>query len=153
MHSTEHKEITMNRFHILNKKDATMPSRGSNASAGYDVHLTEDVTLKPNERKLTFTGVALELDNDKVAELHIRSSVGVKKGVILSNGTGIIDSDYYANESNGGDIGIPLWNTSKKTVEFKKGERVAQIIIKQYYTVVDCGANGNRTGGFGSSGK
>jgi len=143
----------MNRFKLLSK-DAFMPIRATKKSAGYDLMLKEDVTLDAGKKKLVFTDVAIELDHDKVAELHIRSSVGVKKGVVLSNGTGIIDADYYMNESNQGNIGIPLWNTSNKKVKFKKGERIAQLIIKQYFTVVDevIGSHG-RQGGFGSTGK
>lgn len=133
--------------------DIQLPVRGDVGSAGYDIRVPVEVVLEPNECKLVFTDIKAYMLQDEVLELHIRSSIGVKKGVVLSNITGIIDSSYYSNESNDGNIGLPLWNTNDKTIILSAGERVAQGIFKKYLTVDndEC-INESRSGGFGSSG-
>ena len=85
---------------------------------------------------------------------YIRSSIGVKKGVVLSNGTGIIDASYYSNPDNDGRIGISLYNTSDKEVHLLAGDRIAQGVFMQYLVADDEAVlNEERAGGFGSSGK
>jgi dUTP pyrophosphatase len=94
------------------------------------------------------------MQENEVLMLYVRSSIGVKKGVVLSNGTGIIDSSYYSNPSNDGNIGISLFNTSNKEVHIKAGERIAQGVFIQYLVTDDDNVlNNERAGGFGSSGK
>ncbi len=93
------------------------------------------------------------MQKDEVLELYVRSSIGVKKGIVLSNGTGIIDSTYYGNSGNDGNIGLPLWNTSNKRVVLEANERIAQGVFKKYLTIDnDTPLSQERTGGFGSSG-
>ena len=132
--------------------DITMiPQRATTHSAGFDFALKETITLKPNDTKLTFTDVKCELNDNEVLLLFIRSSIGVKKHLMLANGTGVIDSDYYNNAENEGNIGIALHNYGTDTITLDKGERVAQGIIFDY---IGDGKVGNvRSGGFGSSGK
>lgn len=110
----------------------TLPSRQTSGSAGYDFHLKEDVEIHPGETVLTFSDVKCQLTCDEVLYLHVRSSVGVKKGLCLANGTGVIDSDYYGNPDNDGNIGLPLYNYSKQTVRLKVGERVAQGLVHEF---------------------
>jgi dUTP pyrophosphatase len=94
------------------------------------------------------------MQNNEVLMLYVRSSIGVKKGVVLANGTGIIDASYYSNPDNDGRIGIVLYNTSNETAIINAGERVAQGIFMQYLTADDDYVlNKTRAGGFGSSGK
>ena len=69
---------------------------------------------------------------DEVLEIYIRSSLGIKKGLMIPNNVGIIDSSYYNNPDNDGNIGIALVNTSGKEVTINAGERVAQGIFKKY---------------------
>ena len=66
-----------------------LPVRGDLRSAGYDLRTPIEIVLKPNERKLVFTDVKAYMQEDEVLELYVRSSIGVKKGIVLSNGTGI----------------------------------------------------------------
>lgn len=131
--------------------DITMiPQRATTHSAGFDFALKETITLKPNDTTLTFTDVKCELNDNEVLLLFIRSSIGVKKHLMLANGTGVIDSDYYNNAENEGNIGIALHNYGTDTITLDKGERVAQGIILNY---IGDGKVGNiRSGGFGSSG-
>ncbi len=131
-----------------------LPTRGDDRSAGYDIKIPCEVTLAPNERKLVFTDIKSYMNHDEVLELYVRSSIGVKKGIILSNITGIIDASYYSNPSNDGNIGLPLWNTTDKEVTLVAGERVAQGIFKKYLVADnDVCVNETRTGGFGSTGQ
>ena len=69
--------------------------------------------------------------------IFIRSSLGVKHKIKLSNGTGIIDADYYGNTDNEGHIFIAIENTGKDDFIINKGDRIAQGIFIKYYTVTD----------------
>lgn len=130
-------------------EDAILPKRSTLHSAGYDLHITEDALLMPNETKLFGTGVTFKMMHDVYVEITSRSGLALKQGVIVKNAPGIIDADYYPHE-----IKVMLWNTSDKPIRFKKGDRVAQAIIKEYFiTMDDDFVNGEqRTGGFGSTG-
>lgn len=128
-----------------------LPVRQTKNSAGYDIKTPVEFVLQPNERQVIFTDVKAYMQHDEVLELNIRSSIGTKKGVVLSNGTGIIDSDFYNNIKDDGNIGIPLWNTSDKIVTFEAGERLGQLIFKKYLTIDNDSADGDRKGGFGST--
>ena len=130
-----------------------LPVRGDLRSAGYDLRTPIEIVLKPNERKLVFTDVKAYMQEDEVLELYVRSSIGVKKGIVLSNGTGIIDSSYYNNSDNDGNLGLALWNTTDKEVIIEAQERICQGVFKKYLTIDnDAYLNENRKGGFGSSG-
>jgi dUTP pyrophosphatase len=92
------------------------------------------------------------MQEDEVLLLYVRSSLGIKCGVVLSNGTGVIDSSYYNNPSNNGNIGIALHNTSDRMVVIKQGDRIIQGIFMKYLVAdVDCVIHENRVGGIGSS--
>lgn len=134
--------------------DIKLPVRGDNRSAGYDLRTPVEIRLKPNEKKLVFTDVKAYMKPNEVLEVHVRSSIGVKKGIILSNITGIIDSSYYNNLSNDGNIGLTLWNTSGIEQVLEPQERVCQCIFKEYLIADNdvCLFN-SRNGGFGSSGE
>ena len=84
--------------------------------------------------------------------LYVRSSLGIKHGIVLSNGTGVIDSSFYNNPSNNGNIGIALHNTSDKVVVIKQGDRIIQgVFIKYLVADNDNVIHENRIGGIGSS--
>ena len=80
---------------------------------------------------------------------HIRSSVGIKRGIRLSNGTGIIDSDYYNNKDNEGHIMIGL--TAKEITFEAPMERLCQGIFTKYLTTDNDNAKSIREGGIGST--
>ena len=98
-----------------------LPKRATKGSAGYDFYSPVDVVIQPGERCLVWTDVKSYMQENEVLMLYVRSSIGVKKGVVLSNGTGIIDSSYYSNPGNDGNIGISLFNTSDKEVHILAG--------------------------------
>ena len=92
------------------------------------------------------------MQEEEIIKMYIRSSIGTKLGLVLKNGTGIIDSDYYSNEDNDGNMGICLRNTShSQSVTLKKGERVAQGIFVKYLVADNDNADATREGGFGST--
>lgn len=131
-----------------------LPVRGDNKSAGYDFHSKETVTIQPNESHLFWTDVCAYMQDDEVLSIHVRSSIGVKKGLMLKNVTGIIDSSYYANPNNYGNIGICLYNNSNEPQTIECHDRIAQGIFQKYLIVDEDNAlHEVRFGGFGSSGK
>lgn len=132
--------------------EITLPTRGSKTSAGYDFYSTEEFTLKPQESKLVWSDVKAYMQEGEVLELYVRSSIGIKKGLMLKNLTGIIDSDYYQNESNDGNIGICLYNYGDKEVTIDKGERIVQGIFKQFLVADSGNTDKVRTDGVGSTG-
>ena len=129
-----------------------LPTRGTSKSAGYDLASPIDVIIEPHSSVLIWTNVKAYMQDDEVLEVYIRSSTAIKRDLILKNTVGIIDSDYYSNESNDGNIGICLYNTTYAPREIKKGERIAQGIFKKYLVADDdvC-LNEIRVGGIGST--
>ena len=128
-----------------------LPSRATSSSAGYDFYLPYDLVIKPKESILVKTGIKACMENDEFLMIVIRSSLGVKKGLQLSNNVGIIDSDYYNNIDNEGHIMISLKNCSDVAVMLMCGERIAQGIFLKYLKVDDDSNQNARLGGFGST--
>lgn len=129
-----------------------IPTRKTAKSAGYDFVTPYSFDLYPGERKTIPSGIkATDMPKDTVLMLFIRSSVGIKYGIVLPNGTGIIDADYANNEANDGDIHLALWNTSDNVVTYKAGERLAQGFFVKFDTTEDDDASGIRKGGIGST--
>ena len=146
-------EVIKDEMRVHPDVEIQLPVRGDSRSAGYDLRTPVEIVLQPNERKLVFTDVKAYMQKDEVLEVHVRSSIGVKKNIVLSNITGIIDSSYYNNSSNDGNIGLTLWNTSDKVQVLEANERVCQCIFKKYLVADnDICLHEERTGGFGSSG-
>lgn len=133
-------------------KDIHLPTRKTTESAGYDLECAEAVTLAPGELKLIPTGIKAFMAYDEYLAIHIRSSMAIKRRLVLVNSTGIIDSDYYNNEDNEGHIMIAVLNYGTELVHLEKGERVAQGIFSKYLITNDDDATGVRTGGIGSTG-
>lgn len=128
-----------------------LPKRATNESAGYDFASVEDVTVEPGQIVLVKTGVRALMPKSEVLLLFPRSSLPIKKGLTMSNGVGVIDSDYYYAD-NEGHIAIQIYNFTKEVVEIEKGERLAQGIFTQFYKTTDDDTNDKvRLGGFGST--
>ncbi len=128
-----------------------LPTRKTKYSAGYDFEAGETAHIGPNEIVLISTGIKAYMEYDEVLVLHIRSSLAVKKRLILANGTGIIDADYVDNKNNEGHIQLAVWNTGEEIISIKKGEAIAQGIFLKYLLTCDDAAEKNRIGGFGST--
>lgn len=128
-----------------------LPTRSTKASAGYDFTVIEGATIEAGKIHVFNTGIKSFMNEDEYLALHVRSSIGIKKGLILANVTGIIDSDYYNNPSNEGHIMIALLNTTDQPVTIGDGERVCQGIFNKYLITSDDQASESRIGGVGST--
>ena len=128
-----------------------LPQRTTAESAGYDIECAETVTINPGEVKIVPTGIKAFMAYNEFLAIHIRSSIGIKRHIMLAKCTGIIDSDYYNNEDNEGHILLGLYNLGTEAVTLEKGERVAQGIFTKYLVANDDEANGIRLGGIGST--
>ena len=144
------------RLKIKKLRDgAKIPRRATDGSAGMDLYACIDgsVTLSPGQLAVIPTGIAIELpDNTCAAFLYARSGLGVKHGVCLSNGVGVIDSDYR------GEVCVGLCNVSGTPYEITQGERIAQMVIApvllpRIVETDELGGTERGDGGFGSTGK
>lgn len=107
----------------------------------------------PNYRPtLVPTGVKVYLDNDKYLQLSARSSLPRKNWLIVANAPGIVDADYVDNPDNEGQIYVQLINLAPFPFTLHKGEKFAQGVILQYFTVNEEEVTTERMGGFGSTG-
>ncbi|MFZ5813767.1 MAG: dUTP diphosphatase [Bacillota bacterium] len=129
-----------------------LPARKTAHSAGYDLEAAEDVRLEPGRVTLIPTGLKAYMEEGDVLLLAIRSSIAVKRGLMLANGIGVIDADYADNPENEGHILVAVANPGSQPVQIQKGERIAQAIFTRYLTTVDDAASGQRLGGIGSTG-
>ena len=136
-------------------ENAVIPKAATMGSAGMDLYacLDGDIILKPNERVLIPTGIAIALEsNAYVAYIYARSGLAIKNGITLSNCVGVVDSDYR------GEVKVGLINLSDKDYTVVNGERIAQmviapIIIPEVSEVEELDETERNAGGFGSTGK
>ena len=138
------------------EENSLLPSYGSDKAAGLDLRAMpeEDLVLKPNECKLVSTGISVYLQHEGyVGFILPRSGTGHKKGIVLGNLTGVIDSDYQ------GPLMLSLWNRTDTEVTISVGERVAQYVVLpcmqiNMQIVDEFGEKTTRAeGGFGSTGQ
>ena len=111
--------------------------------------LTKATKCKPT---LVSTGLKCKMEDNEYLQIVARSSTPLKYWLIVANAPGIVDADYYNNPDNEGEIFVQVINLSPFTIKLKKGDKIAQGIISRYYTVEDDVRDGERTGGFGSTG-
>jgi len=132
--------------------EITLPIRKTANSAGYDFVLAKDYRFEPNKTVTFPTDIKVHLEEGQWLDIRIRSSLGIKHGLVIPN-CPVIDADYEFGEE-GGNIFMAIKNTTGTTYEAKKGDRIAQGIIMRYeITDNDEPDMQNRTGGIGSTGK
>lgn len=137
--------------HRKNEGEIKLPTRATEHSSGYDFYSPVDVTIPPHEMVLIWTDVKASMYHDNALLLMPRSSMG-SQPVMISNTVGNIDSDYYSNPKNDGNIGIRLLNLGNTPYEIKKGDRIGQGIFVRYGTVKGDSTKTKRNAGFGSTG-
>lgn len=119
---------TMNIEIILLNQKSKIPSKSSNDDAGYDLYCHEEYFIKPMERCLVKTGVAMSIPSGYYGHISDRSGMALKKGAHCLGK--IVDSSYR------GEVGVIILNTDMyETLKIQSGDRVAQIIFKKYETV------------------
>jgi dUTP pyrophosphatase len=135
------------------KNDAKtmLPLRKTKFSAGYDLLSPIDFCLKPKEKKIIWMDVKACMPDDEVLMVYIRSSLGIKYDVVLANGVGVIDADYYSNSGNDGNIGVCLKNNGKSQLSIVRGEGIAQCVFTKYLVAENCNSEEERVGGVGST--
>ena len=146
----------MRKFEVakgFEDRGVVLPQRKTAKSAGYDIiALTdEDVYVHPGMSVNLETGVKACMEDDEVMLLFIRSSLGIKQGLTLSNSCGVIDADYYNNPDNDGHFILNIINTVNSVQRIPARSRVAQAVFVKYLTVDDDNATGERIGGIGST--
>ena len=133
--------------------DLPLPRYAKGGDAGADIVSRIDITLAPGERALVPTGIAIALPDGYVALVHPRSGLAIKHGVTMVNAPGTVDAGYR------GELQIILINHDKsEPVSFKRGDRIAQLVIQkveraEFVEVRDLPGSGRGTGGFGSTGR
>lgn len=136
-------------------QNVKMPERKTAYSAGYDFVIPMNILIKGYESVIIPSGIKVFFEPEEAEkyhlELHVRSSTGIRRGCVLSNGTAIVDADYYGNEDNEGDILIALYNRDDYYKRFEAGDRIMQGVFVQHGIADNDTADGIRTGGVGST--
>ncbi len=143
-------EVVKDSFRKNPNVKITLPTRGSKNSAGYDFYSPVDATVQPGEMAMIWTDVKTHMYYDNALLIIPRSSMG-KHPIMISNTVGLIDADYFSNESTDGNIGFRLFNLGKTPYEIKAGDRIGQGIFIKYGTVKGDNTTTERKGGFGST--
>jgi deoxyuridine 5'-triphosphate nucleotidohydrolase len=141
-------EIELLNFKRLDPR-ATLPTRGSRASAGLDLYSIEAVSLEPGQRAIVRTGLAVAIPEGFYGRLAPRSGLATKKGLDVL--AGVIDADYR------GEIGCLLYNAGEDKIELAENSKVCQLIVEKIITpqaawVDDLDDTERGGGGFGSTG-
>jgi dUTP pyrophosphatase len=136
---------------ILNQ-DAKLPQYQTEEAAGFDLHSVDEKTIKAGERDVVKTGLAVALPKGYELQVRPRSGLALKNGITVLNTPGTVDSDYR------GELMVILLNTSKEDFVIKKGDRIAQAVIKEilqadFSVVEELDSTERGSGGFGSTGK
>ena len=134
--------------------DWPLPAHATEASAGMDLRaaLEAPLTLQPGDTALVPSGIAIHLaDPGLCAVILPRSGLGHRHGIVMGNGTGLIDADYQ------GPLLISVWNRGREAFTIEPGDRIAQLVVlpvvRTVLQVVDTFVDSARgTGGFGHTG-
>ncbi|MEY2814268.1 MAG: hypothetical protein RIS05_16 [Actinomycetota bacterium] len=130
-----------------------LPRYAKGGDAGADIVSRIDFTIAPGERALIPTGIAIALPDGYVALVHPRSGLAIKHGITMVNSPGTVDAGYR------GELQIILINHDKsESVSFKRGDRIAQLVIQKveradFIEVEELPGSGRGSGGFGSTGR
>ena len=135
-------------------REIPLPEYATPGSAGLDLRacLTEPLTIQPGETHLIPTGIAIHIQDEKLAAVILpRSGLGHKHGIVLGNLVGLIDSDYQ------GQVFVSCWNRSQEPFSIGVGDRIAQLVFLpvvqvQFELVGDFDQSQRAQGGFGHTG-
>jgi len=143
-------KLLIKRLHSF---DLPLPAYQTEGSSGIDLYaaIDEPVVIKPLERVIIPTGVALELPEGFEAQVRPRSGLALKHGITILNSPGTIDEDYR------GEIKVILINLGQENFLINRGDRIAQLILSKIYRaniveVEDLSKTKRNDGGFGHTG-
>ncbi len=132
--------------------DLPLPRYETQGAAGMDLRAAEPVNLAPGERTAVSTGFRIAIEPGFEGQVRARSSLALKRGLIVPNAPGTIDSDYR------GELKVLLANVGRAAVRLERGERIAQLVVApvvqaQVLEVLDLDETARGQGGFGSTGR
>lgn len=137
----------------LGDGEPTFPHYQTTSAAGMDLHayLEQSIELKPMERTLVPTGLAIALPPGYEAQIRPRSGLALRHGITVLNSPGTIDADYR------GEVKVLLINLGTKNFTIEPGERIAQMVVAAYQTIAwepvpELPSSDRGQGGFGSTG-
>ena len=136
------------------REGAVLPKQATAGSAGYDLCACIDApqAIQPGARAVFPSGLAAEIPAGTAGFIFTRSGLGIKKGIHVTNGVGVVDSDYR------GECFIALHNDAEEPRTVRTGERIAQLVLLPYLPiefdeVADLPETARGEGGFGSTGR
>jgi len=129
-----------------------LPSYATSAAAGLDLRADPPVTLRPGERALVPTGIAIAIPPGYEGQVRPRSGLALRNGITCLNSPGTIDSDYR------GEVCVVVVNLGQESVELARGERIAQLVVApvsraELVQVEELPGTARGTGGFGHTGR
>ena len=146
-------EVVKPEFRKFKDEEIILPKRATKNAAGYDFYSPTECTIMPNEVKLIWTDVKATFGEREMLLLMVTSGMG-KRGIMLANNIGLIESDYYNNPSNDGNLGFMLYNYGKEPYVIKVGDKIGQGVFSCFLTVDgEADVTSERKGGFGSTNK
>lgn len=150
MRKFEYVNRVLSTGYEVKEPDFDLPKRNTKNSMAYDIYSPQSFKINPKETYMLKTGIKAQMREDEGLILNVRSSMG-KKHIMLANTNGWIDSDFYNNEDNEGEIGLLFYNYGEETWEVRKGDRVAQCMFINFLTVDNDNTTTKRVGGWGST--
>ena len=135
----------MRKFIPTNESNSDLlPKRSTQFAAAYDLYAAHDINIYSGDTTLVKTGVSVSMYPDEWLEIKGRSGLAIKKGIIV--GAGVIDADYKE------EIGVIIHHYGDEPFQVRRGDRIGQAIFQRYLVTDDDQAEGERQGGFGSTG-
>lgn len=130
---------------------AVVPEYAHSGDAGVDLYAAEDHVLKPDERVLAPTGIAVAIPDGHEGQVRPKSGLALKQGLSVVNTPGTVDAGYR------GEVGVILINLGQETVEIRRGQKIAQMVFAKverasFEVVEKLGDTSRGAGGFGSTG-
>jgi dUTP pyrophosphatase len=137
----------------ITRRDPTvpLPTYGSPGAAGFDLAAADDVEVPPHAIRLIGTGLVISVPDGYFLAIFARSSTPLKRGLLIANGVGVIDSDYCGATD---EVKIQVLNLTDQPVAIRRGDRLAQGIVlpAPRAEFVEGEAAERARGGFGSTG-
>lgn len=150
MKKTRGFEVVREDARKFQNEQIKLPTRGTSKAMAYDFYSNARYIIEPNEIVKVWTDVKAYMGDNECLIINVRSSMGGK--YMLANTSGWIDSDYYSNKNNDGNIGVFLKNISNETLIIEKGDRIAQGAFFTFLVADNGNTDEIRSGGFGSTG-